>query len=63
MEAPPALAPFSDAIAADEEAVLRSMGVIRHSASAIADAVSSLLRQWEAKYKHLWGQDKDAYMR
>ena len=63
LEAPPPLPPFYDAVAADEEAVLRSLGVIHHSVTAIADAVATLLRYWEAKYKHLWEQDKDAYMR
>ena len=63
LEAPPPLVPFYVAIAADEDVVLRSMAVIHHSATAIADAVAILLRYWETKYKHLWEQDKDAYMR
>ncbi len=29
----------------------------------IADKVAALLHYWEGKYKHLWEQDKDAYMR
>ena len=29
----------------------------------IADKVAALLHNWEGKYKHLWEQDKDAYMR
>ena len=29
----------------------------------IADKVATLLRFWEGKYRYLWEQDKDAYMR
>lgn len=29
----------------------------------IVDKVQTLLLYWEKKYKHMWDQDKDAYIR
>ena len=37
--------------------------VSRQASKGIADKVATLLRFWEGKYRYLWEQDKDAYMR
>ncbi|KAK9846646.1 hypothetical protein WJX81_008333 [Elliptochloris bilobata] len=54
---------FQDVIAADEEAVLRPIAAITVGVTGIVDKVQTLLMYWEKKYKSVWDQDKDAYMR
>ena len=52
-ERPPPLPAFYDAIAADEDAVLRNSGIIGAAAIAIADKLTKLLQFWESKYKNI----------
>ena len=40
-----------------------SLHTCSQAGKGIADKVAALLHYWEGKYKHLWEQDKDAYMR
>ena len=54
---------YQGVIAADEEAVLRSIAAITAGVTGIVDKVQTLLVYWEKKYKSIWDQDKDAYMR
>ncbi len=54
---------YQGVIAADEEAVLRPIAAITAGVTGIVDKVQTLLVYWEKKYKSIWDQDKDAYMR
>ena len=36
---------------------------ITNGVTGIVDKVQTLLVYWEKKYKHMWDQDKDAYIR
>lgn len=54
---------FHDVISRDEDAVLRPIVLITNSVSGIVDKVQTLLMYWEKKYKHVWEQDKEAYIR
>lgn len=62
-EASQALPSFHDIISRDEDAVLRPIVLITNSISGIVDKVQTLLMYWEKKYKHVWEQDKEAYIR
>lgn len=60
----PAAAPtFFDIISGDEDTTLRSIVQITNGVTGIVDKVQILLVYWEKKYKHMWDQDKDAYIR
>ena len=60
----PAAAPtFFDIISGDEDTTLRSIVQITNGVTGIVDKVQTLLVYWEKKYKHMWDQDKDAYIR
>ena len=60
----PAAAPtFFDIISGDEDTILRSIVQITYGVTGIVDKVQTLLVYWEKKYKHMWDQDKDAYIR
>ncbi len=54
---------FFDIISGDEDTTLRSIVQITNSVTGIVDKVQTLLVYWEKKYKHMWDQDKDAYIR
>lgn len=60
----PSAAPtFFDIISGDEDTTLRSIVQITNGVTGIVDKVQTLLVYWEKKYKHMWDQDKDAYIR
>lgn len=60
----PAAAPtFFDIVSGDEDATMRSIVQITNGVTGIVDKVQTLLVYWEKKYKHMWDQDKDAYIR
>lgn len=42
---------------------MRSIVQITNGVTGIVDKVQTLLVYWEKKYKHMWDQDKDAYIR
>ncbi len=54
---------FFDLISNDEDTVLRPIVNITNGISGIVDKVQALLMFWEKKYKHIWEQDKEAYIR
>ena len=54
---------FFELISADESATLRVIMQITSGIQNIVDKVQTLLLYWEKKYKHMWDQDKDAYIR
>ncbi|KAL0040883.1 hypothetical protein WJX79_008591 [Trebouxia sp. C0005] len=54
---------FFDIISGDEDTTLRSIVHITNGVTGIVDKVQTLLVYWEKKYKHMWDQDKDAYIR
>ncbi len=54
---------FFELISADESSTLRVIMQITSSIQNIVDKVQTLLLYWEKKYKHMWDQDKDAYIR
>ena len=54
---------FFDLISGDESATLRIIMQITSGIQNIVDKVQTLLLYWEKKYKHMWDQDKDAYIR
>jgi hypothetical protein len=63
-EAPPIAGPsFWEVISVDENVTLKTIVNIHHSIMGIVDKVQALLVYWEKKYKMVWDQDKEAYMR
>lgn len=54
---------FFDIISGDEDTTMRSIVQITNGVTGIVDKVQTLLVYWEKKYKHMWDQDKDAYIR
>ena len=60
---PAALPTFFDIISNDEDTTLRSIVQITNGVTSIVDKVQTLLTYWEKKYKHMWDQDKEAYIR
>ena len=54
---------FFEIISSDESATLRVIMQITSGIQNIVDKVQTLLIYWEKKYKHMWDQDKDAYIR
>ncbi len=60
---PPAPPSYQEAITGDEEAVLRPIAAVTAGVTGIVDKVQALLVYWEKKYKSIWDQDRDAYMR
>ncbi|KAK9823872.1 hypothetical protein WJX72_006072 [[Myrmecia] bisecta] len=54
---------FYDIISNDEDTTLRSIVHITNGVTSIVDKVQILLVYWEKKYKHMWDQDKEAYIR
>jgi hypothetical protein len=54
---------YHQVISTDEDTVLRPIVNITNSISGIVDKVQALLMYWEKKYKHVWEQDKEAYIR
>lgn len=60
---PAPLTSFYHIISADEDTTMRSIVQITNGVTGIVDKVQTLLVYWEKKYKHMWDQDKDAYIR
>ena len=60
---PAPLPTFYHIISADEDTTMRSIVQITNGVTGIVDKVQTLLVYWEKKYKHMWDQDKDAYIR
>eukprot|EP00976_Prorocentrum_cordatum_P070931 1180123-Prorocentrum_minimum.AAC.1 len=54
---------FYESISNDEDATLKTIVSITTGVSSIVEKVQSFLSYWEKKYKHIWDQDKDAYIR
>ena len=50
-------------VSGDEDTTLRSIVQITNGVQSIVDKVQTLLLYWEKKYKQLWDQDKEAYIR
>lgn len=61
---PPAPLPsFYDIIASDEDTTLKTIAQITTGITSIVEKVQHFLNYWEKKYKHMWDQDKEAYIR
>lgn len=54
---------FYEIISNDEDTTLKTIVQITTGITSIVDKVQQFLNYWERKYKHLWDQDKDAYIR
>ncbi len=54
---------YHDVISSDEEGALRSVQAITSGVSNVAEPVQAAIEHFEKRYKRLWDQDKDAYMR
>ncbi len=54
---------FCEAVRADRDGVPQTMQALSQSMPSMVDRVQTLLIYWEKKYKLLWDQDKDAFMR
>lgn len=61
--APAPLPTFYQAISSDEDSTQRAVAAIASGAAGVADKASALLLEWERRYKRVWDQDKEAYMR
>jgi dynein heavy chain, axonemal len=60
---PKALPSLYEVISSDEDATLKTIVQITTGITSIVDKVQSFLNYWEKKYKHMWDQDKEAYIR
>ncbi|CAD7695690.1 unnamed protein product, partial [Ostreobium quekettii] len=60
---PKPLPSFYEVISNDEDTTLKTIVQITTGITSIVDKVQQFLNYWERKYKHLWDQDKDAYIR
>ncbi|GMH41208.1 hypothetical protein BSKO_09118 [Bryopsis sp. KO-2023] len=60
---PNPLSSFYEIISNDEDTTLKTIVQITTGITSIVDKVQQFLNYWERKYKHLWDQDKDAYIR
>ena len=60
---PPAPPSFYESISNDEDTTLKTIVSITQGVSSIVDKVQQCLSNWERKYKHVWDQDKEAYIR
>lgn len=60
---PPAPPSFYETISNDEDTTLKTIVSITQGVSSIVDKVQQCLSNWERKYKHVWDQDKEAYIR
>lgn len=47
----------------DQETTLKTIVLITNGITSIVDKIQQFLNYWERKYKNLWDQDKDAYIR
>jgi len=54
---------FCEAVRADKEGGQKAVQALAASMPAVVDRAQTLLLYWEKKYKHLWDQDRDAFMR
>jgi hypothetical protein len=54
---------FYEVISNDEEATLKTIVQITTGITSIVDPVQASLEHFEKRYRKLWDQDKDAYMR
>ena len=54
---------FYETISNDEDTTLKTIVSITQGVSSIVDKVQACLANWERKYKHIWDQDKEAYIR
>eukprot|EP00898_Chlorokybus_atmophyticus_P005400 jgi/Chlat1/5861/Chrsp4S06373 len=54
---------FYELISGDEDATLKAIAAITGGVTAMSDKVQQFLSYWEKKYKHIWDQDKEAYIR
>eukprot|EP00232_Nephroselmis_pyriformis_P029065 CAMPEP_0182867354 /NCGR_PEP_ID=MMETSP0034_2-20130328/8675_1 /TAXON_ID=156128 /ORGANISM="Nephroselmis pyriformis, Strain CCMP717" /LENGTH=4528 /DNA_ID=CAMNT_0024999703 /DNA_START=83 /DNA_END=13669 /DNA_ORIENTATION=- len=54
---------FYDIISNDEDTTLKTIVHITTGITSIVDKVQQFLNYWEKKYKHIWDQDKEAYIR
>lgn len=63
MPLPSELVSFYEMISNDEETTLKTIVQITNGITSIVDKVQQFLNYWERKYKYLWDQDKDAYIR
>eukprot|EP00899_Mesostigma_viride_P014884 jgi/Mesvir1/23397/Mv21091-RA.2 len=59
----PALPSFFTMISNDEDTTLKTIVSITTGITSIVDKVQQFLAYWEKKYKHIWDQDKEAYIR
>jgi dynein heavy chain len=60
---PEPLPSFYAVISADEDATLKTIAQITTGITSIVEKVQNFLTYWEKKYKHMWDQDKEAYIR
>lgn len=54
---------FYEIISTDQETTLKTIVQITNGITCIVDKIQQFLNYWERKYKYLWDQDKDAYIR
>ena len=57
------LATFFDAISKDEDATLKQIVSIDNGITLIVERTQTFVTFWEKTYKHVWEQDKEAYIR
>lgn len=55
--------PAPQLISTDEDTTLKVIVAITSGMSGVAEKVQGYLGYWEKKYKHIWEQDKEAYIR
>ncbi|CAL8461618.1 g1149 [Coccomyxa elongata] len=60
---PQAKPSFCEAVRGDRDGAPRTVQALSQSMPSVVDRVQTLLLYWEKKYKQLWDQDKDAFMR
>ena len=60
---PQAKPSFYEGVRADREGGQRTEQALSQSMPSVVDRAQTLLLYWEKKYKQLWDQDKDAFMR
>ena len=54
---------FYDIISNDEDSTLKTITTITIGARGIVEKLQQFLTYWDKKYRHIWDQDKDAYIR
>lgn len=54
---------FCESVRGDREGTQRTEAMLSQSMPSVVDRAQTLLLYWEKKYKLLWDQDREAFMR